>query len=55
MKCQHQGCQCTEAAVERNGRRYCSDHCAEQQARQRESEASGRGCECGHAECSGVA
>jgi hypothetical protein len=29
MKCQHIGCTCEDTPVEKNGRQYCSDHCAD--------------------------
>jgi hypothetical protein len=57
MKCQHPGCQCADASIERNGRQYCSEECAEQHSGGpgEPTASSGRSCECGHAGCSGAA
>ena len=55
MKCQHPGCACSEASVERNGRQYCSEECAEQHSSGEKPASSGRSCECDHAGCAGVA
>jgi hypothetical protein len=47
MSCEHRGCQCEEALVDRGGKKYCSENCAER-------ESSGRHvsrCDCGHPSC----
>ena len=52
MDCDRENCLCTsEVGSERNGRTYCSDHCAER-AETAKAEA---GCHCGHAGCASVA
>lgn len=51
MKCQHPACECTDATLDRNGRKFCSDRCAQDA----ESASAGRGCDCGHPDCEGVA
>jgi hypothetical protein len=49
MACQHEACQCADASVQREGRNYCSNHCAEA-----ESPHGGEaGCACGHDACEG--
>jgi len=44
MKCAHEGCNCREAVVERNGRLYCSEACAS-------AGKGGEACGCGHPGC----
>lgn len=47
MKCDHRGCNCEGATVERGGKRFCSAACAE-------VETTGRHqahCPCGHPDC----
>jgi hypothetical protein len=47
MKCDHRGCNCEGATVERGGKRFCSSTCAE-------VETTGRHqahCPCGHPDC----
>jgi hypothetical protein len=47
MGCDHESCHCqTEVRIERNGRRYCSEHCASADTQRSD------GCRCGHAGCS---
>lgn len=49
MDCTHENCLCTsEVGITRDGRDYCSDHCAEVVAAARHE----NGCLCGHAGCS---
>jgi hypothetical protein len=48
MKCEHAGCRCGEAALERGGKRYCSDHCAQERT---DGTAGRKGCGCGHPGC----
>jgi hypothetical protein len=50
MSCQHPACSCSEATIERDGRRYCSEHCAKQGA----DPGSTGGCSCGHSGCNGA-
>jgi len=52
MKCHHAPCRCPETTVERDGKKYCSDACAAQDAAGKREEH----CVCGHAACApGVA
>ena len=47
MSCEHRGCQCEEALVDRGGKKFCCENCAER-------ESSGRHvsrCDCGHPPC----
>jgi hypothetical protein len=47
MRCEHESCHCqSEVGVERDGRPYCSAHCAGA------SHGSQETCRCGHAGCS---
>jgi len=50
MNCSHADCRCDDATVERDGRVYCSEYCAD------ETLASGprRGCRCGHPDCAAI-
>jgi hypothetical protein len=51
MKCQHIGCTCEDTPVEKNGRQYCSDHCAD-------ADSGGHhapGCGCRHTGCKQLA
>jgi hypothetical protein len=50
MNCQHQGCRCDEANVERGGKRYCSERCAEIQTSGKHQPH----CPCGHPDCAAV-
>jgi hypothetical protein len=45
--CEHQGCHCREAGVERAGKKFCSETCADAQLTGRHSEH----CPCGHPNC----
>jgi hypothetical protein len=45
MNCQHAACHCREASIEKDGRRYCSDACAN-------AAALSSACPCGHQGCS---
>ena len=50
MKCSHQGCHCNDAVLERDGKTFCSERCAD-------AELQGikdGGCTCGHADCAAV-
>ena len=50
MNCQHRGCNCLETSVERGGKSFCSERCAE-------IETTGRHearCPCGHPGCGAV-
>jgi hypothetical protein len=47
MGCEHRGCECEETSVERGGKRFCGETCAEM-------ETTGRhlaNCPCGHPPC----
>ncbi|PYQ00149.1 MAG: metallothionein [Acidobacteria bacterium] len=51
MVCGHPACRCTsDVGIERNGRNYCSEHCAQQ-----EGDDPLAPCPCGHAGCSAAA
>ncbi len=48
MVCGHPACRCaSDAGLERNGRHYCSEYCAEQ-----EGDNPLAPCPCGHLGCS---
>jgi hypothetical protein len=47
MNCDHPGCGCSGATLERDGRHYCSESCARQA-----TEGGSGACDCGHADCS---
>jgi hypothetical protein len=47
-KCEHAGCRCGDAKVERSGRQYCSEFCASGRTA---AGGQGKGCGCGHADC----
>ncbi len=47
MACEHRGCECEETTVERGGKRFCSEMCAEMETTGR----LGTNCPCGHADC----
>jgi hypothetical protein len=47
MGCEHRGCKCEERSIERGGKSFCSEFCAN-------AETSGRheaSCRCGHPDC----
>jgi hypothetical protein len=48
MKCDHPSCHCLETKVQSNGRKYCSQACANAVR----SGDMGPACTCGHAGCS---
>ncbi|PYQ14892.1 MAG: metallothionein [Acidobacteria bacterium] len=51
MVCGHPACRCgSDVGIERNGRRYCSEHCAQQ-----EGDDPHAACPCGHAGCAASA
>jgi hypothetical protein len=46
MYCEHPGCHCRTQSIVREGRRYCSEECADM------GESAGRmPCNCGHPGC----
>jgi hypothetical protein len=45
--CQHRGCNCSPADVERQGRVFCGERCAEMETTGQHEAA----CPCGHREC----
>ena len=47
MKCQHAPCRCEDATVEHEGKKYCSEGCATQDAAGKREEH----CACGHPPC----
>jgi hypothetical protein len=49
MSCSHNGCHCNDATVEREGRNFCSERCAEA-----ERQGTEGGCPCGHPDCAAV-
>jgi hypothetical protein len=49
MACQHEGCRCNEARVEREGRKFCSETCADSA-----HDRKGAPCPCGHPDCAAV-
>jgi hypothetical protein len=51
MVCGHPACRCaSDEAIERNGRRYCSEYCAQQEGADPLAL-----CPCGHPGCEGLA
>jgi hypothetical protein len=50
MSCSHSGCRCDDAPIEREGKNYCSERCAEVAIG---SESPGI-CPCGHPDCAAV-
>ena len=47
MYCEHESCHCqSEIGIVQEGRRYCSDHCADSR------DSAAKACRCGHAGCS---
>jgi hypothetical protein len=50
MTCQHRGCGCQETNVEREGRKFCSESCADVET----TGKHGAHCPCGHADCAAV-
>jgi hypothetical protein len=49
MKCSHKGCHCGDATLERDGKNFCSERCADAELRK-----SSDGCACGHPDCVAV-
>ncbi|HEY6147374.1 MAG TPA: metallothionein [Thermoanaerobaculia bacterium] len=47
MACEHRGCHCQEEGVNRQGKHFCSEACADAQLNNRH-EAN---CRCGHPDC----
>jgi len=47
MSCEHRGCRCTDAHIQRGGRRFCSERCAEQESAANPEPS----CHCGHPDC----
>ena len=52
MRCSHNGCHCNDATIERDGRNYCSERCADADRQSRRGQESG--CPCGHPDCAAV-
>jgi hypothetical protein len=51
MNCAHNGCRCNDATIERDGKNYCSERCADATL---QGPASAKGCLCGHPDCAAV-
>jgi len=49
MKCSHNGCHCNDATVEREGKTFCSERCADA-----ELQGTPGDCHCGHPDCATV-
>ncbi len=49
MNCSHTGCHCSDANVERDGKRFCSERCADA-----ERQKKAGSCACGHPDCAAV-
>ncbi len=49
MKCSHNGCHCNDATVERDGKKFCSERCAELERQHKPVS-----CSCGHPDCAAV-
>ncbi len=47
MNCQHHGCPCQNASIERDGKKFCSEKCAEMETTGRHASH----CACGHPSC----
>jgi hypothetical protein len=47
INCDHRGCRCEDAPVERGNERYCSERCADMEM----SATPDPLCQCGHADC----
>jgi hypothetical protein len=52
MHCEHAGCHCSEATVELEGKKYCSEKCAES-GNESASRSSAK-CSCGHPDCAAL-
>ena len=50
MSCSHSGCHCNDATLERDGKVFCSERCADAARRP----AAPPGCPCGHPDCAAV-
>jgi len=50
MTCDHGDCRCAEIRVERAGKKFCSEHCAEKETLGRRETS----CHCGHPDCAAV-
>jgi hypothetical protein len=52
MSCSHSSCRCGDATVEREGKNYCSERCADS-ALSSAGTSQGK-CPCGHPDCAAV-
>jgi hypothetical protein len=50
MHCEHEGCHCTDAVVEREGKKFCSEACADSLL----ESTSSADCPCGHPDCAAI-
>lgn len=50
MHCEHAGCHCSEATVELEGKKFCSEKCAES----RNESVSPARCGCDHPDCAAL-
>ncbi|PYQ39822.1 MAG: metallothionein [Acidobacteria bacterium] len=51
MSCAHPGCKCPEGTVQRSGKSFCSEHCADASTAGGRTPSSKGGCGCGHPAC----
>jgi len=51
MTCAHPGCKCQEGTVQRTGKRFCSEACANAASTGSRSAGNKGGCGCGHPGC----
>jgi hypothetical protein len=54
MHCTHGGCHCNDATVERDGKNYCSERCADAALGGSSSPSAARTCPCGHPDCAAI-
>ncbi|HYV40871.1 MAG TPA: hypothetical protein VEO02_03675 [Thermoanaerobaculia bacterium] len=47
MTCDHGDCRCSEILVERGEKKFCSEHCADQETLEHPEPS----CRCGHPDC----
>ena len=52
MNCDHKGCHCSDATLEREGKKFCSENCAD--ARNESASSASSACRCGHPDCAAV-
>lgn len=52
MKCDREGCRCTDATFEQEGKKYCGEGCAESAMSGGAGQSTA--CRCGHPDCAAV-